>query len=66
MHDLELFMITNAIQVRQKLNNGSDPISISRYAARALFSHPSYARPAKAEQCLWSGQGGNTGWLLGN
>jgi hypothetical protein len=39
MHYLELFMIKNAMQVRQKLNNVSDPISVSR--AWALFSHPS-------------------------
>jgi hypothetical protein len=41
MHDLELFIIKNAMQDRQKLNDGSDPISVSRYATWALFSHPS-------------------------
>jgi hypothetical protein len=34
MHGLELFMIKNAIQDRQKLNNVSNPASAAQYEVR--------------------------------
>jgi hypothetical protein len=34
MHDLELFIIKNAMQDRQKLNDFSDPISATQYEVR--------------------------------
>jgi hypothetical protein len=48
MHDLELFMIENAMQVRQKLNNVSDPVSAYQYEARTLLSHPKVGKKCKA------------------